>query len=239
MVNTALTGRAVLHEGCETLRQSVSAISGSAGHLSRAASGAYTMPFASIASFCRLLRRFRRNREGSAMIEFMLIAPLFFGLLFAIIETAIMFFASQVLETITQEAARMVMTGQAQTGQMAACNNTPCTQATFKTYVCQQIPAALFNCNNIYVDIENYSNFQNITLPTPIDKNGNFVNNTGYNPGASSTCINNTGCSNSIVVVRLYYAWQLFVTGLGYNISNMNGNQRLLMATAVFRNEPF
>jgi len=39
--------------------------------------------------------------------------------------------------------------------------------------------------------------------------------------------------------VRLYYAWQLFVTGLGYNISNMNGNQRLLMATAVFRNEPF
>src|SRR5580704_3620597 len=135
MVSTVLTGRAVPQEGCETLQQSVAAIFGSAGHSSRAASGAHTMQFASIASFCRLMRRFQRNRRGSAAIEFMLIAPLFFGLLFAIIETAIMFFASQVLETITQEAARMVMTGQAQTGQMAACNNTPCTQATFKTYV--------------------------------------------------------------------------------------------------------
>jgi Flp pilus assembly protein TadG len=205
----------------------------------RAASGAYPMPFASIASFCRLLRRFRRNGEGSAAIEFMLIAPLFFALLFAIIETAIMFFASQVLESITQDAARMVMTGQAQNGQVPQCGGAPCTQATFKKYVCAQIPAAMFNCNLIYVDVENYANYQSITLPTPIDKSGNFVNNTAYSPGASSACSNNTSCTNSIVVVRLYYAWQLFVTGLGYNISNMNGNQRLLMATAVFRNEPF
>jgi hypothetical protein len=39
--------------------------------------------------------------------------------------------------------------------------------------------------------------------------------------------------------VRLFYPWQLFVTGLGYNISNMTGNQRLLVATAAFRNEPY
>jgi Flp pilus assembly protein TadG len=198
------------------------------------------MPFASIASFCRLLRRFRRNREGSAAIEFMLIAPLFFALLFAIIETAIMFFASQVLETITQDAARVVMTGQAQNGQVLECAGVACTPARFKQYVCDQIPAGLFNCGLLTVDVQNYPNYQSITLPTPIDTNGNFSNaGMGYNPGASSACTNNTSCANSIVVVRLYYAWQLFVTGLGYNISNMNGNQRLLMATAVFRNEPF
>jgi Flp pilus assembly protein TadG len=32
---------------------------------------------------------------GSAAVEFALVAPVFFALLFAIIETAIMFFASQ------------------------------------------------------------------------------------------------------------------------------------------------
>jgi Flp pilus assembly protein TadG len=198
------------------------------------------MPFASIASFGRLLRRFQRNRKGSAAVQFMLIAPLFFALLFAIVETAILFFAAQVLESITQQAARMVMTGQAQNGQLTACSNAPCTQATFKAYVCSQIPAALFNCNNIFVDVANYASFQNITLPTPIDNNGNFSSSGfGYNPGATSACTGNSSCTNSIVVVRIYYAWQLFVTGLGYNISNMNGNQRLLMATAVFRNEPF
>jgi hypothetical protein len=41
------------------------------------------------------------------------------------------------------------------------------------------------------------------------------------------------------VVVRLFYQWPLFVTGLGYNIANLTGNQRLLQATAVFQNEPF
>jgi len=29
------------------------------------------------------------------------------------------------------------------------------------------------------------------------------------------------------------------VTGLGYNISNLSGNQRLLVATAAFQNEPY
>lgn len=54
-------------------------------------------------SSLKLLRRFRRNRRGSAAVEFALIAPLFFGLLFAIIETAMTFFAGQVLETVTQD----------------------------------------------------------------------------------------------------------------------------------------
>ena len=200
------------------------------------------MPFASIASSRRLLRRFQRNREGSAAVEFVLVAPLFFALLFAILETALMFFASQVLESITQQSARMIMTGQAQNGTggtATACGGVPCTQGTFKTYVCSQIPA-IFSCNSITVDVQNYQNYQSVSLPTPIDSSGNFDSSKmGYNPGGSSACSGNSSCANSIVVVRLYYPWQLFVTGLGYNISNMNSNQRLLMATAVFRNEPY
>lgn len=69
----------------------------------------------SAASFGHLLRRFRENRTGASAVEFALIAPIFLVLLFAIIETALMFFASQVLETMTQDAARMILTGQAQT----------------------------------------------------------------------------------------------------------------------------
>jgi hypothetical protein len=42
-----------------------------------------------------------------------------------------------------------------------------------------------------------------------------------------------------IVVVKLFYIWPLFVTGLGYNIANLSGSQRLLTATAVFKNEPY
>jgi Flp pilus assembly protein TadG len=197
------------------------------------------MSIASICSFQRLLRGFQRNRKGSAVVQFALVAPLFFALLFAIVETALMFFGSQILETVAQDAARAIQTGQAQNGSAAVCGGSPCTQATFKTYVCSQIPAIL-TCNNLSVDVQNYPSFSNITITNPIDSNGNLNSGGfGYNPGASSSCTGNSSCSNSIVKVTLYYPWQLFVTGLGYNISNLSGNQRLLSAVAVFRNEPY
>jgi Flp pilus assembly protein TadG len=180
-------------------------------------------PFAVSAAIVRhALRRFRRNRRGSAAVEFALVAPVFFALLFAIIETAIIFFAGQVLETITQNSARMVLTGQAQTAAY--------TQSQFHDYVCSQIPA-LFNCNNLYVDVQSYPSgtFSSVSISTQIDASKNFINNMQYNPGVAG----------QIVVVRLFYQWPLFVTGLGYNISNLSGSMRLLSATAAFVNEPY
>jgi len=176
-----------------------------------------------------MLRRFAGNHRGSAAVEFALVAPMFFALLFAVIETALMFFASQVLETITQNSARMVLTGQAQNGQLPACAMTCTPQAQFKSYVCSQIPA-LFSCDQLYVDVQSYTNdFSSVTLSSHIDGGGNFDPSMNYNPGGAG----------QVVVVRLFYQWPLFVTGMGYNIANLSGNKRLLVATAAFQNEPF
>jgi Flp pilus assembly protein TadG len=173
------------------------------------------------AAATKALRRFRRNRRGSAAVEFALVAPVFFALLFAIIETGIVFFASQVLETVTQDSARMIMTGQAQTGGY--------TQSQFKTYVCGKI-SVLFDCvNGIYVDVKSYPGFSSVSISDPIDASKNFVPPNNYSPGGPG----------DIVVVRLFYQWPLIVTGLGYNISNLSGSKRLLSATAAFRNEPY
>jgi len=176
---------------------------------------------ASTVSFATLLRRFRRNRKGDAAVQFALVAPIFFALLFAIIETALMFFATQVLETITQDSARMILTGQAQNANYQASD--------FKTYVCGKIPA-LFSCAGLSVDVQSYSSFSSITINSQIN-GGAFVNNMQYHPGGPG----------DIVVVRLFYEWPLFVTGLGYNIANLNnsGYKRLLAATAAFQNEPY
>jgi Flp pilus assembly protein TadG len=168
-----------------------------------------------------LLRRFGRSRRASAAVEFALVAPVFFALLFAIIETAILFFASQVLESVTQYSARYIMTGQAQTQNYQSTD--------FKTYLCNQIPAAMFTCANIYVDVQSYAAFGSITNSSNIDGSNNFINNMQYSPGVQG----------QIVVVRVFYQWPLFVTGLGYNIANLTGSKRLLMAAAAFVNEPY
>ena len=113
----------------------------------------------SLAATRNVLRRFRRNRRGAAAVEFALVAPLFFGLLFAIIEVAMVFFASQVLETVTQDSARTIMTGQAQEGKY--------TQQTFKDdVVCPKI-SVMFDCKNgIYVDVQSYPESRRSPSPT-------------------------------------------------------------------------
>lgn len=179
------------------------------------------------------LRRFCRSHRGSAAVEFALVAPIFFGLLFAIIETALVFFAGQVLETVTQNSARAILTGQAQAqgGSVAACQTVPnavsaCDQTSFKAYVCTQIPA-LFDCSKLFVDVVSTTTFSALSLPNYGDScsfNGAGVQ---YNPGTAS----------QVVVVRMFYQWPLVVTGLGYNIGC--SSKRLLVATAAFKNEPF
>ena len=169
----------------------------------------------------KTIRRLTRQQDGAAAVEFAMVAAPFLALVFAIMETAMVFFAGQVLETIAQNSARMVFTGQAQNGGYKP--------ADFQTYVCGQIPA-LFTCGNVYVDVQSFTSFSNVTLNSQIDGANNFVsNNLHYSPGGPG----------DIVVVRLFYQWPLFVTGLGYNIANLSGSQRLLTATAAFRNEPY
>jgi len=72
-----------------------------------------------ISAIRRALRRFSRNGRGSTAVEFALIAPMFFALIFAILETALMFFAGQILEIGTQDTARLIFTNQAQGGAVA------------------------------------------------------------------------------------------------------------------------
>ncbi len=168
-----------------------------------------------------ILRRFRRNRKGSAAVEFALVAPIFFAILFAIIELGLVFFASQILETTAQDASRLIMTGQAQ--------NAGLTQAQFKNAVCARL-TLMFDCpNGISIDVQSYSQFSSVNIADPIDASKNFVAPNNYLPG-------NAG---DIVVVRLFYKWPLLVTGFGFNVANIGTNERLLTATAAFQNEPF
>ena len=173
----------------------------------------------SAVSFGRLLRRFRDNGKASAAVEFAIVAPIFFALLFAIIETALMFFASQILETMTQDSARMILTGQAQNANFQ--------QADFKAYVCNQIPA-LFSCANLIVSVQSFSSTSTASYTSLFDASCN-VGTLPYSPGGPG----------DTVLVQVGYKWQLFVTGLGYNIADCPNSQKKLVATAVFQNEPY
>jgi Flp pilus assembly protein TadG len=166
-------------------------------------------------------RRFLRRQDGSAAVEFGLVAAPFLALVFAIMETAVVFFAGQALETAVADSARLIMTGQAQTQGLSA--------AGFKSAVCARI-FGLFDCaNGVHVDVTTFSSFQSVNMPNPVDASGNFKPPNNYQPGGPG----------SIVVVRLFYQYPVYVSLLGFNLANVSGGKRLLAATAAFRNEPY
>ena len=63
----------------------------------------------------RAARRLIRRQDGAAAVEFGIVVAPFLALLFAIIETAVVFFAGQALETAVADSSRLILTGQAQT----------------------------------------------------------------------------------------------------------------------------
>jgi Flp pilus assembly protein TadG len=181
-----------------------------------------------IASFvCRLMpagmRRFLRREDGAAAVEFGMVALPFFGLMFAILETSLVFFAGQSLEAAVAEASRQIMTGQAQQANYS--------QSDFKTNaVCTYLAAgvSMFDCaNGVYVSVQTYTTFADAQTNPPVT-NGELNTNLPYTPGGPG----------NIVVVQLYYKWPIYVSLLGDNLSNF-GTTRLLVATSVFRNEPY
>ena len=164
---------------------------------------------------------FLRREDGAAAVEFALVAAPFLGLLFAIIETAFVFFAGQSLEYAVSQAGRLIMTGQADT---AGYNKT-----TFKNAVCANM-TALFDCaNKLYIDVENYTKFSNASTTPPYANGQLDTSKMDYQPGTPG----------DVVVVSFYYQWPIYVSLLSNNLSNQNGSNRLLVATSVFRNEPF
>jgi Flp pilus assembly protein TadG len=171
----------------------------------------------------RSSRHFAVCKKASAAVEFGLIAAPFFALLMALFQTALVFLAERVLDVTTLQAARYILTGQAQ--------NANYTQANFATYVCNNT-FALFNCNNFMINVQTYGSFASASTSAPTityNNKGQVTNTWVYSPGGP----------NDIVVVQVMYQWPVVGGPLGFNLSNLSNGERLLMSTAVFKNEPY
>jgi Flp pilus assembly protein TadG len=167
-------------------------------------------------------RKFLANVNGATAVEFGLVAAPFIALLVAIIQTFLVIFASQLLETVVMQASRQILTNQAQ--------NANTSQLGFKNLVCAQV-AILFNCAGLMVDVQTVASFSSTSTAAPVltfNAQGVVNNAWQYNPGGPG----------DIVVVRVMYQWPVFLGPLGFTLSNLGNGNRLIMASAAFQNEP-
>jgi Flp pilus assembly protein TadG len=176
----------------------------------------------SLKSFLKLGRGFRNN-SGAAAVEFALLMIPLLGILMVSVQVTIVFLFDEELQSVTQKAARQLMTGSAQTAKL--------TQDQFKQQVCALAPTP-FTCANLMIDVQSGSSFSALStgsLTPTYNAQGIATNTWSYSPG-------NPG---DIVIMRVMYSWPVFGGTLAPGLANQANGTHLMVGTAVFKNEPY
>ncbi|MGO4283531.1 TadE/TadG family type IV pilus assembly protein [Bosea sp. TAB14] len=178
----------------------------------------------------RLMGRFRRAQDGAAAIEFGIVALPFFAFLFAIIETALMFWTNQVLEESLSQASRLLLTGQSKNRYTST--NPALNAQAFRNDICALAPMGLIDCSKLFVDIKIYTNFTDARNGTTNPAAGGVLNTNGFSY--------NQPQPDQIVVARAVLDYRLFLTAWpSTSLANIGAGHRALVATTTFRAEPF
>ena len=166
-------------------------------------------------------RRFARDASGVSAIEFALVAPALFGLLYAICQIGLYMYFSASLAHATSGASRKIMTG-------AVAQSANISGDLFRANVlCPLLPGAM-SCDRLVTNIVTVpasGSFANVPAPVMDNKKTSF----------------NIGGGGCYVIVQAYYAMP--VIGLPAFLSgavSYEGTPSVwINANDVFVNEPF
>lgn len=171
--------------------------------------------------------RFKKNNDGVTAIEFAIFAIPMAFIIVGMVEVGMMSTAGTLLQGATDDAARLIRTGQAQTSADP--------QGMFEEMLCNKVDL-LIDCDDLVyevIKIDEGAGFgglaANMMLVEPVfDPDGNLVPR-GFDPGGE----------NSLIIVRVTYNYPLLTPFVGPVVSDNTNNTRLLMATAIIQNEPY
>lgn len=165
-------------------------------------------------------RAFLRSRDGSAAVEFGMVALPFCLMMFAILELGMVFVIDSVLENATIETGRLVRTGQASAQSM--------TPEQFKTSLCSRMSIFSGDCaTRATVDVRRIPQFA-VTPPDPMAAGTFSTDDLGYTNGQPG----------DLILVRVWYRQPLLTTFMAQGLSRLNDGASILTATTAFRNEP-
>lgn len=160
----------------------------------------------------RFYNRAKREDKGAAIVEYAILLPLFFLLIFGIIEMATIFWIESTLEQAVQKVARFTRTGDTVTGQTRL--------ATAKGLIDQfTFDTGLIKTDEVVLTVKPYPSLSAIPDDFPTDGTVSFGN-----PGQP-------------VVYTLSYKWTLFAGNIANAMGFSDGTITLQVSEIVI-NEP-
>ena len=176
--------------------------------------------------FNSLAKKLWNNNEGATAVEFALIGPVFFALLFSTFELGVLTVKSTLLELAAAEASKKIYIGAVSTGGV--------TSEDLQESICERISYIDSNCrDNLTLELTPISDFNSIpnTDATCTDSDVEIKPTVTFTPGNS----------NETVYMRICLTTNVNIPGIGFGLSLVKtetGKTQLVSALA-FSNEPF
>ena len=118
-----------------------------------------------------------KEKGGSTLIEFAMLAPVFFLLIMGLVEFVLYQYKTYALNHVVAEAVRNL-----QTGEISVAGNT--TQA-FLDEMCAH-SGLMIDCNDIDYDVRHYENLEDIEFHEPTFDEQGRATNFGFDPGGAN-----------------------------------------------------
>lgn len=169
----------------------------------------------------KLIRKWLKGEDAATAVEFALVAFPFTYLLIGIVELSIMFAAMSTLDAATNDASRLIRTGQVQ-----QTNGDP--QQMFQDLLCEKASVFL-PCSAIQYEVITMSGFSDFgSYPASYDEEGN-LQSAGFNPGSV----------DDVILIRASYRYPLLTPLLGAAFADGPNNTKLMVTTVVLETEPY
>lgn len=172
---------------------------------------------------CKFYSRWQRDCQGATAIEFALVVMPFTLIVVAIIELAMVFTANSLLQGASQDAVRLIRTGQVQD-----IADPDAAQAFLRQAMCDHIPVALIDCQDIQFSVQTLDSFSSANTNIQYDEDGNLVQ-----------AEFDTGGAGDIFMMQVLYYHPLLTPLIGQFFADSAGNTKLMTATIVMETEPY
>jgi hypothetical protein len=165
-----------------------------------------------------MLTRFKkifRHKEGTAMIEFAILAPIFFLLLFAMVEFGLILFVSSTVSTVVNQAGRLGMTGGSYSDLQDP--SAPLPRDALLRKVIHDRLGPLSTMGEITINAQPYSSLEGLSI----------------DPTAPSSF----GGGGQLVLYKVEFAWKIMTPMMGQFLGEKG--EYIITATTVMQNEEF
>ena len=172
------------------------------------------------------LKRLHRNNEGATAVEYAIIGPIFFALLFAAVELGLILTKTSLLEMSASDISKTIYIGAAANGDVS--------KEDLEKEVCDLVGIVDPNClDNLAIELTEVPSF--LAIPQSdakcIDKDEPINPTVSFDPGSA----------DSIVYMRICLTTGIFTPGLGFGLAlpKTDNGKIQIVSSLAFANEPF